>query len=40
MEVNKIFSTKQMLKFEGNHLKKLPVKNINKNINIFFNKSF
>jgi len=39
MEVNKIFSTQQMLKFEGNHLKKLPVKNINKNINIFFNKS-
>jgi hypothetical protein len=39
MEVNKIFSTKQMLTFEGNHLKKLPVKNINKNINIFFNKS-
>jgi len=39
MNVNEIFSTKQMLQFDGNYLKKISVKNINENINIFFNKS-
>lgn len=39
MNVHNFFTNKQMLHFEGKHLKDLPVKNVNNDTNIFFNKS-